>query len=381
MLIVSSLFIFTACLDAVQPESYSYVFAIGIDKGKAKRYNYSLMVQTVGEKNDSSMVGSSEIFSAEGDTLFEAVDIIHSVVSGEMNFMRTSVIIFGSEVAKSGGAEDFSKVSFNSLRMRQSVKLLVAQGEALDFMKNLGSQYSQNLTRLQVDLVMDNKMGILPITSFSIMSENVMGGRLDPVLTLCNVAHGAKEGEDNAQNTSGVLRTGGMDSYVMGSALFDGWYMKGTIDENDTMYLLMARGQFEKGYMTYETKDKKLATLLIEKNADIKKKVDIKNKNVNLKVSLYCTVEFDETSSIREKWEENYKKEVEEKIRLQLERIAALVMELNCDSLGIGRLVSTKFYNTDAWEKYDFQKHYKEFKTNFDVEVELKDKNIITHMD
>ncbi len=381
--ILAALMLFgcTACLDPIQPESYAYIFAIGLDKGEQKRYNYSFMVQKVGQKSDSGAAGSSEIISAEGDTLFEAIDIIHGVMSGEVNFMRTSVIIFSSDVAKAGGAEEFSKVSFNSLRMRQSVKLLVSKGTALNFMKNLESQYSQNLTRIQMDIVMNNRMGILPITSFSIMTEDVQGGRSDPVLTLCDVAEGAEEGKEDAKNTSGVLRTGGTDSYVMGSALFDGWYMKGSIDENDTMYLLMAKGQFKNGYMTYETSEKKTATLLLEAKSNTQSEVDMKNKCVTITVPLYCTVELDETSAMRNEWEKRYRQEVEAKICEQLSRIAQICRELNCDAIGIGDMVSMKFYDTKKWEKYDWKQHYKEYKTVFSVSVELKDKNIRAHMD
>lgn len=371
----------TACLDPVQPESYAYVFAIGVDKGEHQRYKYSFMVQKVGQKSDSGAMGSSEIISAEGDTVFEAINIIHGVMSGEVNFMRTSVVVFSETVAKAGGAEEFSKISFNSLRMRQSVKLLAAKGTALDFMKNLESEYRQNLTRIQVDLVMNNRMGILPITSFSIMTEDVNGGRSDPVLTLCAVAEGAQEGKEDAKNTSGTLRTGGTDSYVMGSALFDGWYMKGSINENDTMYLLMAKGQFENGYFTYETSEKKIASLLLEKKADVKTKVDMKNRTVKISVPLYCTVELDETSLVRDEWEKKYRREVEEKIKLQLDRIAQICRELNCDAIGIGDAVSMQFYSSKEWEKYEWKKQYPNFRTEFTVSVELKDKNIMAHMD
>ena len=253
--------------------------------------------------------------------------------------------------------------------------------DAFEFLKNLESEYRQNLTRIQVDLVISNKIGILPITSFSIMTEDVQGGRSDPVLTLCAVAKGAAEGEDNAQDTGGVLRTGGTDSYVMGSALFDGWYMKGTISEKDTMYLLMARGELDKGYMTYETSDGKLATLLLEANKDIKTKTDMQNKNIDIKISLYCTVELDETGQIREQWNSKYRQEVEEHIKLQTERIFAICKELDSDAVGIGDIVSMEFYDSKEWENYNWKQHYKEFNASFDVSVELKDKNIRAHMD
>ena len=53
----------------------------------------------------------------------------------------------------------------------------------------------------------------------------------------------------NRRNTlpAGVRRLGGMSPYVAGTALFDGWYMKGTLSGYDTMFLLLGRGELKKG--------------------------------------------------------------------------------------------------------------------------------------
>lgn len=60
------------------------------------------------------------------------------------------------------------------------------------------------------------------------------------------------EGSDDEQEeqekytTGGVRRLGGMSPYVAGTALFDGWYMKGTLSGYDTMFLLLGRGELKR---------------------------------------------------------------------------------------------------------------------------------------
>ena len=272
---------FCGCLGAVQADDYIYVVGIGFDRGQQYRYNVSFLIQTETGGNTQSAQGGAEVLSAEGDTVHDAITTLHAGGPFRLNFSRVNTLFFSEELARSGDIRELSDLAFNAMRMRHSVKLMVCMCEAKSLMQGLCMDNSPNITKVQFSVFQNySNEGITTVTNYSQFMACIRERWQDAAVMLGGIdttavhrqnsetqemtgssgggsggsspGGGASSGGDPQQKqeftTEGVIRTGGMSPYISGAALFDGWYMKGVINGEDTRYLLLACGDFSSSF-------------------------------------------------------------------------------------------------------------------------------------
>lgn len=410
LVLAAMMLVCTGCLNPSALDQYSYVMSIGVDMGKQMRFNVTFLVQKEDESAEGKTSGGAIYLTAEGDTLLEALETCHKGVPTTLSFSRINSINFSSEVAEAGLIEEFMSFSLDSLSMRQSVRLLITQGKAEDFLKGMTMGGKENIAKIQMSLKSFYEMsGIFSLTNFALLIEAIDSRRLDVTLSLCgvdesvqppqqqsgnsqgtgdgsgsdagtggggtnqNAAQGGASGaEDKKDTTAGVFRSGGMKAYVSGSALFDGWKMVGTLNAPDTQLMLIARGEFKQGKITF----KGIGDGILEGRFELIESPKIKTNTqdglfAEFDISLRCSIITDTAEVTRSMSGEAIEQAMAAQLEEGLERVFLGCRSLNSDAFHLGRVFSKNFILISEWESFDWKSRYKDVNASFNVKVKL----------
>ncbi|MBQ2985779.1 MAG: hypothetical protein IJD61_05045 [Clostridia bacterium] len=406
---------FCGCLGAVQADDYIYVVGIGFDRGQQYRYNVSFLIQTETGGNTQSAQGGAEVLSAEGDTVHDAITTLHAGGPFRLNFSRVNTLFFSEELARSGDIRELSDLAFNAMRMRHSVKLMVCMCEAKSLMQGLCMDNSPNITKVQFSVFQNySNEGITTVTNYSQFMACIRERWHDAAVMLGGIdttavhrqnsetqemtgssgggsggsspGGGASSGGDPQQKqeftTEGVIRTGGMSPYISGAALFDGWYMKGVINGEDTRYLLLACGDFEQGNISVPYDDGRWAVLFL-RNAK-KPRVtlqlgDVPKAQVDIELSCSVLQFVGDTAGI--KWKGDLQEKAQTYIEKELERVFEICRSLDSDAMGFGRQAAMKFGDVLEWEQYQWKRRYPDMQAEFEVKLEIMDESMSARLE
>lgn len=389
MIVISIMFIaVSGCLNPVGIDNYGYVVTIGVDKGQEKEYEVILELQRERSNEGGESEGGAIILSAQGDTLFEVINELSWGTAYQLNFTRTHVFVFSEELAREGKIEEFFSMSFDMLRIRQSAIIMVTHCTVKEFFGGLNANNNANITKIQDDLLNDEKMsGQVIMLDVATFIEACKGGRFDAVLSIGyydeNIVTDAKQKENSAKGDNPVAdvkpgeKTGGMQSLTVGAALFDGWKMTGILDGHQTQFLNMGRGTFDTGNIVF-TLDGEIPIALLTRLDGYSVELDMmggKNGDVKatVNITLDVSVEQDSSHTISSNWEDMSKERLTEYFEGQLHDVFETCQKNNCDGMGFGRYVSMKFRDTEQWENYDWKESFKSMEVEFKVELLLDD--------
>ena len=372
----------SGCLNPVSLDKYGYVMTVGVDEGKDKKYEIVLVLQRESSGESVTDEGGAIILSDEGDTIFEAVNTLYQRLSYELNFSRTHLFVFGKVIAKSGGMEEFFSISLDKLRTRQSAMVIVCDCGVKDFLGGRGSNNEANLTKVQENLLTDEKtVGQIVITNLAKLFEACDGGRFDVAMTYGymddKILTDAKQ-KDNAVSGDNPIadakgKVGGMQSYMKGAALFDGWKMVDTLSAHDTQILNIASGRFKSGSISLKADTGEQYALLAQLD-DYSVSIDMDDGvNATISLTISITIEQDLTKELGSQWEKKGKKMVTDYFTDELMRIAKRCQKYKSDALGLGRAVSRKFKTVREWEDFDWKQVYPDADIEFEVDVILSD--------
>ena len=403
------------CLGAVPLDAYKYVSSLGVDIGESKAYSITFLVQSeANESSTQSAAGEALVLGADGDDLFDAITTVHMGAPYQLNFERLNTIIFSKEAAEAGCLEKLGRVALNALNIRQSVKLLICLCPARTYLQGMAGAGMQNMTKLQQSLLKNyNEEGISPIINYSLVHEAAEGGRIDPVLSLgaldTSAAQAAKAesaalsseaGEKNGEGsektgqegqtsqeaeaqytTEGVLRFGGMSIYASGAALFDRWQFAGVLNGFDTRFLLMGRGEFQRGRLQVPYGDDRL-TIFLANTGLYETEMEL-GEVPKARVSLLFTCEVlqDDQGVSEAGWEQGLRQAVEEYLEAEISRVFAQCQALNSDAMGMGRVASRHFSTVEEWEAYNWKTKYPQMEASFHVRLTPLDENITSGLE
>ncbi len=384
------------CLEATSLDEYGYVLAIGVDQGTQKKFNVSFLLQKEGESQEAQTGAGSYIVAAEGDNLFDAILVAHVGVPYVLNFTRTNFIMFSDQVASSALMDEFLSISFNSIKLRQSAKMVIVRGECLEYMEGLSSADVPNVAKQQYNHFQAyDQEGVIPITNYTVYQEAVRSsrfdvaipaGRLDSSISAESNSEEAKQQGGGMQTndkdtTDGVKRTGGLRSYLYGSALLDGNRFAGYLNNEDTEILLLAMGQFKNGTLSV-TDELGTVTFLLKAIGKPKVQISLGDApHAAMELMLYAEIGLDTSGNAEQRWNGELKGELETYIVRELERVFGACQALNSDAMRFGCYASKQFSSVEAWREYVWKEKYKNMTAEFSVGIHLNDRVISSHME
>lgn len=303
-------FVSTACWNYREVDKLSIVAGVAIDRGVNGQYAMTVEVIKIGTGKETKM--SSETYSAEGKTLFDAIRNIISLSGKRLYWSHTKLVIISEEIAREGVSKVLEWYNRDA-ETREDVHVLISQGAYAKDIFN-GQQTTEQIVSFSIDDILENekslsKAPVIDVLNYDIESNSKGVSPVVPVIQLV-------QADDK------------MVPQVMGAAIIKDDKLAGFLDGEETKYLTFIRDEIEGGILTQEMYQDSEPTLISLEIFDNKTKVTpiIKNNEIQFNIKIETTVAVDEISGPGDFLDEAGIKELERNAESALmERIGSLI--------------------------------------------------------
>lgn len=230
--------------------------------------------------------------------------------------------------------------------------------------------------------------GLLEDTDFGLFINRMKTETIQPSCALAGLNYFNNlpaEEESNIKKSKGIKqylpgempRMGGNMTEFIGTALFDGGKMVGTLTGEENRALMMIRGEFVNGSFAINDpiKPDKIDTIEIEEVKKPEIKIQTNEKpEINVKLFLEGDIqaiqsgvqyEMPDKMVVLEKAFTNYITEV-------INETVHKCQELGCDVFGFGEWAVKKFPTIQQWEEYEWLNKFKDASINVQVEFNIR---------
>jgi spore germination protein KC len=373
LLSLLSVFLITGCWDRRELESLGLVQALGLDlETKKKNIRVTTMIAiptklgAVGEggggKQDSGML----VVSIKAPSIYEAFNLMNTYVNRELTLRQNQVLVIGAAMAKAGiGKWVDNLVRFRE--MRRTLLIFIAQEKAGDIFKvqpqlePSPAEYLSDLVRLSSKTAMYPRM---MINHFMEPYETFAQQNYAPLIAVRPFPEGAGEppkkdgeatGKPKQEKTSGptALR-------LIGTAVFNGDRVVGSLDIYETQILQLLTNHFEETFLTIADpcqKNANIAIRLLKSGVPTKIKYrkqagqDIFDVKINLEAELVnIQSEIDYTQP---KWEALLGQKIAWATQNRVKRLIAKAQrKFQSDIFGFGVKVRNSMLTNEEWTNY-----------------------------
>ena len=400
--------LFSGCYDVREIDDVTHVLAIGVDKGVSDKWRLTLQFATMKESSGGDQQegggGSQDGAGQDGYTyvtvdapsFFTGIDMLNSSVPRRLAFTHAGLIVLSEELAKDGLIGEYIAPIRRFREVRGTTHLVVTKGSALEFIKSNEPFIGTTLAKaLQTASTESTNTGFFLHTTLNEFYEALKSTHGQPVITMGAVnefesfkEEGTKWGSEfktGGEYLAGQLPRRGQNKIeYWGTALFDHDKMVGELNGNQTRTLMMIRGEFERGFFT--VKDPKQPELIIPLDIRQARKPKVKVSfngdvpTIELTISLKGDIlavqsrlhyEQDPLLSLLE---ETIKKDIKD----QVDQLISKCKNLNVDVFKFGDVASRQFWTIDEWEKYNWNKKFKDVKVTTQVDFITKRTGIQT---
>lgn len=370
----------TGCFDVLNLNENAYLLAVGIDRGVAGKYRFSLQfaqpVKSMGEEDSESKDASngSEIVTIDASDIVTAIYSVKDFKSKRINGSHIKIVVFGSDIAREGISELLASF-IEPGQLRTNMYLAVARDTAAEYLHKVEPQTEIYLTKFyerQFDPMHGINMAAprLYDTYFTIM-----GNTEDVVLPLVGV------NKENAMHTwleeprsyicGDIPRVSENTTEMAGNALFDGEVMKGVITQAEADIYFLLKGVYSFGYLTVPDpiEPEKILVLNIEQSGKPKIRINDKINRVEIKLSLDGVIYYGEGSFDYAKDISFLEKYIEE---IYTKRCLAFLrkrQDENIDCLGLEKQFKCNFLTETEQEGYTFDLRDLSFAVQTNVDI------------
>jgi len=388
----------TSCYDANEFDDMIHVVAIGIDKGVSDQWRLTIQFPTMkesggGEQSDSGSGKSQEEYtcvSIDAPSFFAGINMLNTSLPRKLNFMHAQIILFSEELAESGLINEYIAPINRFREIRKTSHVFVIKGKAYDFMKDNKPFIGNLLSKSFQLLIKEGAMsGYFPHVTLEDFSEGLKSTYHQPIAAIAavndgksfieNGEHSGTEFKTGGEYTAGQMpRTGDNKIEIWGTALFVGDTMVGELDGDETRYLLMVRGEFERGFFTIQDPQKPELVISLDirssREPEIKVTCDGSKPIIRLNVLLDGDLLAVQSGINYEKPEHKQLLEqaFQQIVKDGIEKLNDKCKDLNTDALLFGDYAAKNFLTINDWESYDWNSRFKEADITVNVEFAIR---------
>lgn len=397
MLVILTLTL-TSCYDANEIDDMLHVVAVGIDKGISDKWRLTLEFSTMsgGGSGSSQSSGGSEsqgeytYVTIDAPSFFTGIDMLNTALPRKLTFIHAQIIVLSEELAKSGLIGEYIAPINRFREMRRSAHVFVVKGKASEFLKEnkpfIGNMVSKNF---QILINESDDTGFFPHITLEHFYAGLKSSYNQPIVTLAAI-NGfdafKKEGEPwgtefntGGNYTAGALpRAGENKIELFGTALFDGDKMVGELNGDETRYMLMARGEFERGFFTMQDPQKPELIIPLDVKGPTEPEVrvtfDKAKPIIYLKVHLNADLLAVQSRINYEKPElkELLESAFQQIVKGGIEKVIRKCQGLNVDVFMFGDNAKKNFLTISDLENYNWNSHFKDAEVKVEVEFSIR---------
>lgn len=389
----------TSCYDASEIDDMIHVVAIGIDRGICDKWRLTLQFPTIHESGGSGMESDSGSGKDQGEytcvaidapSFFSGINMLNATLPRKLDFAHAQIILFSQELAASGLVGEYIAPLNRFREIRRTAHIFVAKGSAYDLLKQ-NKPFVGNLLSKSFQLLISESAnsGYFPHVTLESFSEGMKSSCHQAIATMAAVNEGgafeqAGEPWGKAFKTGGdyaagqLPRTGENKIELWGTALFDGDTMVGELDGDETRYLLMARGEFERGLFTIQ--DPENSELVISLDVRSARKPDVSVAAEAGRPHVKLTVYLD-GDLLAVQGDGNYAQEelqllleaaFRESVKKGIEALIEKCKGLNTDVFLFGDYAAKNFLTIGQWESYRWNSRFREAEAAVDVRFAIR---------
>ncbi len=372
-LCLTLLLVCAGCLNAVATDEYSYVIDIGVEKGETLPYRFIFMINNPsGGAGESASKENVTVIQAEARDLYEAIDTLAGSLPNQLNFARTTLLLFSREIAEDGKIPDLINLTYGKLKIRESCRVMIAASDIRPVFDGMVSSADPSMTKIKAHMAeYSDGTGFVPDATLGQMLEAFESKTHDVVIGYCGINTGAliqdMAGGDSYPYLGGaMLSEGQLKTSIVGSAVFADDRMVGILDGQHTMPIQMARGEFRSGRITmpYENGD---LTLTLYKNGA--PEIQVQDGEAVVRIGLEAALE----RPLRLPGTDRVTLEaaVAGFLSHQAEKVFSAVQQADSDAFGFGQTAVKRFSDMGAWRLYDWERAYRQLAVSFQFTVKL----------
>lgn len=284
IMVFTSSFCLTGCLDKNEIETLGFAVALGIDLGNHNEVIVSVQILETGNKaktENETGANKAKVYISTGNTIYDALYNLSKKLSKPIKFSNEKCIIVGKKFAETGIGSiiDFS-LRFNDMRPTTSV--LVTQGEAVDILQMQAPENPISAFAIH-DLIKRQKyLCIAPTTTNLDFASNI---KSETGISTCGVINIDRNNEKNLNN-----------SFILsGSAVFRKDKLIGYMNAEETRGMQWIRDKIKLGSIVIKTPDENKISLHIIKSSS-SLKPSIIDKKVYIRVNIKTQSNIQEIS-------------------------------------------------------------------------------------
>ena len=408
IVIISAILCSCVCgCQAVEVDDDIYAVVIGIDKGVNNKLALTIEYPTYKDGGGGQMgggqkkgeggeggeggyqVSGANIHTVETPSLLEGLDIFNMAISRRISLVHVKLLVISEELAREG-VGDYLDALARYRGVRRTMFVLVTNGKAADFIKENKANIGASLTK-SIELMEEQskKTGFFPDTDYHEFYRDVTSPYCDSYAAYVGVNEFKKLTTKDKVGSSKLIteqdflpgdmpRIGVAKREFVGTAVFDGDRMAGSLTPSETRYLLMLNGKCQKWIFTIEDKNSPGNGIVLDmglgKPPSIKARFengipvfDIKlNFDANIE-GIQSRIDYDKLDKIDD-LNGQIKDYLEDGIKKTIEKAQK---EYKCDVFKFGTKLAGKFSTIQDWENYNWLSHFPESKINLDIKVKI----------
>lgn len=386
----------TACWDAKEVDDWAYVNLLGVDKGAADKYRFTIQVPTFKGKNSSNGGNGNtpdgkddyETISVDCPSVNATEALINTSLSRTLNYMHAKYCVVSEEVAREG-IEPIINGIRRTRQIRRIMHFIVVKGEASKFIEEFNPILGTALSKTQENMMSKEKeTGLFDDKSIGEVIDNFKSTKSQLSCTLAAIndfSHLAQNGTATGKVkpvgeyfAGQVPRKGGNKIEYLGSAVFDGDKMVDELNGIESCMVLMAKGEFERTVIALpDPLDPGAAvTLGVSRKKKPEVKVSFQEGKPVIILKIFLEAEIQnlqsninyEDGKLKPVLEKHFKKYLKEK----LDKTLAKCRGLNCDIFGFGDVASMQFLTIPEWEAYNWNSRFRDAKIYTNVDLSIK---------
>lgn len=336
-------FLLSGCSYNISIDDYYFINAIGIDYINDELINLSIQVPKVSNNDSGSSQSSSfKIYSAQAQTINQAISILNNYLNKQINFSHCSAVIVSEELAKKGIRTYMNTINNNN-EIRYNCQLIVSSGTAYEILENISNSGEAYSARL-FDYLKHSKeyTGYTANASFNDFCSNLNNDVKDPIGIYVSASNSNLE--------------------ITGIAVFKGEYMVGKLDVIDSISHLLVSNELESCSISLNHPNNIDMEVKMYKNTEID--VSYINNSPFIEINiypeaniLYSEKDFDYSNEYNigkaETLLNNY---LEKNI---YEYLYKITREYDADIVSFKEFFQTNFLTEDSIEKFHWENNFK----------------------
>lgn len=352
-----------------------------------------------GEGGNKNIVDGSIVETIEAPSILEALDLFSTSTTRRVSFVHIKAIIFSEDMARQG-IRNFLEPIARFRETRRIMQVIVCKGSAEDFIRENKTNIGDNISKaMELSAMQANHTGLFPDASFQSYYTAIVSPYSQPyaIYAGLNDMNNLKpiRQDDNPASPfrpltdiypGEVPRQSDRKIEFLGTALFNGDKMVGTLSSAETRFFLMVTGEYQRGIITIE--DRNSPGKAIPLDLRLGRKPVIKASFVNGKpvINIRLNVEAD-LGAIQSRIQyERLDKlgDLNNQIKAMVydgvtRTVKKVQQNWNTDIFGFGRAVARNFFTVTEFEKYNWLSHFKDAQINVDVTANVRRTGLMYH--